>query len=66
MASLQYSNFMDSVNVLGNSDPRAKRVVVIGNKIKNVAIKFLKLFQNKNYSINLINLFVIFIWLYSI
>ena len=41
MASLQYSNFMDSVNVLGNSDPRAKRVVVIGNKIKNVAIKFL-------------------------
>ena len=41
MASLQYSNFMDSVNVLGNSDPRAKRVVVIGNKIKNVAINFL-------------------------
>ena len=42
MAALQYANFMDSVNLLTTVNPRAKRIAVIGNKIKNAAIQFLE------------------------
>ncbi len=41
MATSQYANFMDSVKLLTLVDQRAKRIAVIGNKIKNAAIQFL-------------------------
>ena len=42
MAALQYANFMDSVNLLTTVDPRAKRIAVIGNKIKMQLFSFWK------------------------
>ena len=42
MAALQYAKFMDSVNLLPMVDHRAKRIAVIGNKIKKAAIQFLE------------------------
>ena len=42
MAALQYAKFMDSVNLLPMVDHRAKRIAVIGNKIKKASIQFLE------------------------
>ena len=42
IAALQYAKFMDSVNLLPMVDHRAKRIAVIGNKIKKASIQFLK------------------------
>jgi len=43
MSKAQYTQFLASATVLPDSDPRAKKVAEVGNKIKVATEKFLKL-----------------------